>query len=137
MEPVIMEQISMYLVGLPCPPIPVTLKISPFAKREDTEDDYEYDELAKKICSSHDVLAGLIVAAMQRKNRQLNEERMKKQMKITEKFLDQLDKLDEKDVDGMYSACQVFTASYILSFDDAFTSGSSMIFPALVFFVCP
>ena len=118
MEPVVMEQISMYLVGLPCPPIPITLNISSFAKREETDDDDNGDEKERKVCSSHDMLAGLIVSAMHRNNQALNEVRMKKQMEITKNFLDQIEKLEESDVGGMYSACQVFTAYYILSFDD-------------------
>ena len=129
MEPVVMEQISMYLVGLPCPPIPITLNISSFAKREETDDDDNGDGKDRRVCSSHDMLAGLIVSAMRRNNQALNEVRMKKQMEITKTFLDQIEKLEESDVGGMYSACQVFTAYYILSFDDI--PGRSMQFSLL------
>ena len=111
-----MEQVSMYMVGLPCPPIPVSLDFTKLIRKHGVLTGEEVKGV--KVCSSHDLLAGLIFGAMQRNNKALNEIRKTKQLSITEALLTKLDGLEENDVDGMFSACQTFTAEYILAFDD-------------------
>jgi hypothetical protein len=111
-NPIIMEQIAMYMVSLPCPPLPVSLNVTTMLKTSnETEENIQ-------VCTTHDLLAGLIVCAMDRKNTKLNNLRKTKQLAITKTFLTTLDKLDEQDTSGMYNACQVFTNEYIMSFDD-------------------
>ena len=115
-DPRVMEQIAMYLVGLPCPPIPLSVDVTKFLKKGGVFTGEEVSN--RKICSSHDILAGLIVVAMKRGDKNLNAIRQKKQTTINETFLDTLDALDESDVDSMYKECQKFTAEYLLAFDD-------------------
>jgi hypothetical protein len=133
-DPVIMEQIAMYMVALPCPPLPILIPCSEVKKItqqkggeaiQEMEEDEECDDEQEKaiVCSSHDVLAGLLLCAMQRNNNSLNEVRKKKQVELTKKFLDfiMMNLKDEKDrmsVEDMYEACQKFTFEYIHSFDD-------------------
>ena len=115
-DPRVMEQIAMYLVGLPCPPIPLSVDVTKYMKKGGV---FTGEEISnRKICSSHDILAGLILAAMKRNDQALNAIRRQKQETITQTFLHTLDTLDESDVDGMYKECQKFTAEYILAFDD-------------------
>jgi hypothetical protein len=95
-----MEQLAMYMTGLPCPPMPVRLP-----------------RIDDKIATSHDLLAGLLVSAMTRGNGKLDEERKRKQVAITRTLLDQC--LASKDADEMYAHCQRFTAEYLHAFDDA------------------
>jgi hypothetical protein len=118
-NPLIMEQIAMYMVGLPCPPLPVSLDVETFVKPRKKGPSEETTTVANiQVCSTHDLLAGLILSAMQRNNKVLNDLRKIKQLAITKEFLITLDKLDQKDTDSMYNACQVFTCQYIMSFDD-------------------
>ena len=115
-DPRVMEQIAMYMVGLPCPPVPLSVDVTKFLKKGGV---FTGEEISKrKICSSHDILAGLILGAMKRNDPNLNSIRKQKQTTITKKFLDTLDTLDEADVDGMYRECQTFTAEYLMAFDD-------------------
>lgn len=122
-DPRVMEQIAMYLVGLPCPPIPLSVDVTKFLKKGGVFTGEEVSD--RKICSSHDILAGLILGAMQRNDQKLNAIRQKKQSTITQTFLNTLDTLDEADVDSMYRECQKFTAEYLLAFDDPFQPNPS------------
>jgi len=133
-DPVIMEQIAMFMVALPCPPIPVLVNASKMAKQlsnqpinNDDDDDEENNH--RITVSSHDLIAGLLISAMQRNNRHRNEERKQIQTVLTENFINKIKDLgvkqDIKDthtanliVEAFYQACMEFTADYIYSFDD-------------------
>ena len=108
----------MYMVALPCPPLPVSLDVDTFVKTKPQSARDPNKTSNVQVCSTHDLLAGLILCAMQRNNRALNNVRKVRQLAITKAFLIALDKLDESDTDSMYSACQVFTSQYIMSFGD-------------------
>ena len=114
-NPEIMEQIAMYMVGLPCPPLPVSLDVDTILK---TDKNSTATKSNVQVCSTHDLLAGLILCAMQRNSKDLNNLRKVKQLEITKAFLIAMDKLDQGDTERMYNACQVFTCQYIMSFDD-------------------
>jgi hypothetical protein len=116
MEPAIMEQIAMYMTSLPCPPLPMVLSIAP-----------EEGVAQEVICSSHDVLAGLLINAMSRNNVKANEARKAKQMAATRTLLAQCVE-KAQDAEEMYGLCQAFTAEYIHSFDDAGTCTPGMRF---------
>ena len=106
-----MEQISMYLTALPCPPLPARLLDG------DAKD---------QIVSSHDLFAGLIVAAMVRNNKELNDIRKVKQNEITRALLDNC--LASPNSKEMYKYCQQFTGEYLHAFDDAGASTPSVCF---------
>lgn len=125
--PVIMEQVAMYMVALPCPPLPVLVSSASFKGNKEKEEDDDNDEEVEKwmVCSSHDLLAGLLICAMQRNDQTQNETRKKKQIELTQTFIDSIlgksvGKLsvDDNIVDAMYTMCQSFTGEYIFSFDD-------------------
>jgi hypothetical protein len=126
MDPGSLERIAMYMVSLPCPPLPILVDIDQLKNKkisgkpvEDSDDEEERMAANEVVCSSHDILAGLILWAMERNDGKLNKLRETQQINITKRFLDLLDTLDIKDVDGMYKACQDFTAEYILCFEDS------------------
>jgi hypothetical protein len=126
MDPGSLERIAMYMVSLPCPPLPILVDIDQLKnkqiskkKSEDSDDEEDKTAANEVVCSSHDILAGLILWAMERNDNTLNKLRETQQINITKRFLNLLDTLDIKDVDGMYKACQDFTAEYILCFEDS------------------
>jgi len=106
--PALMEQLAMYAAALPCPPIPVQLP----TQEEPT--------------TSHDLLVGLLIAAMTRSNRTLNEVRKATQMELTQTFLDAA--MTAADTGAMYGHCKAFTAEYIHAFDDVNTCTPSVQF---------
>ena len=112
MMPVMMEQIAMYMTSLPCPPLPVKVL------------DGGTEQM--KVCSSHDLLAGLLISAMVRGNGVLNEQRKQKQMAITKKLVDQC--MASNNNINMYDVCKEFTAEYIHAFDDAGTCTAAVQF---------
>ena len=125
-ELAVMEQIAMYMTALPCPPLPVTVLMmlkKPAAAAEEDEDD-----VRRMPTSSHDLLAGLLIAAMTRGDAGLNAQRRTKQLAITDRLITELEGIGEKlrldaaasqwAQDTAYCACQQFTADYIHSFDD-------------------
>jgi hypothetical protein len=119
-NPAILEQIAMYMVALPCPPLPVKVNIDNYSGFN-TEDDKPDDEQLV-ICSSHDLLAGLIICAMHRNNARLNQTRKLRQIEITKTFIKDLigkfQKREVVDAETFYSLCGTFTADYLQSFDD-------------------
>ena len=119
-SPAILEQIAMYMVALPCPPIPIKVNVENYSGFDDEED--KPDEKKEVICSSHDLLAGLIICAMHRNNVVLNQTRKLKQIQITKQFIQALiekfHEQDDVDVDTFYKMCGTFTADYLQSFDD-------------------
>jgi len=118
-QAVVMEQIAMYMVALPCPPLPIKVKIENYNGFSD-EDKVDEDKLV--VCSSHDLLAGLIICAMHRNNHALNQTRKAKQIEITKQFIQNLiEKYKNEttvDADLFYQTCCTFTADYLQSFDD-------------------
>jgi len=120
-NPAFLEQIAMYMVALPCPPLPVLVNVEKYEGFEE-EDKADINEKNEAICSSHDLLAGLLISAMHRKNKTLNEQRKQKQLKTTENFIAELIDMNQKksmDTEKMYEACQRFTYEYLQSFEDA------------------
>jgi len=119
-SPAILEQIAMYMVALPCPPLPIKVNVDNYSGFDEEED--IPNEKKEVICSSHDLLAGLIICAMHRNNISLNQIRKAKQIEITKKFIQGLiEKFhveEDVDVDSFYNMCGTFTADYLESFDD-------------------
>ena len=107
-EVVIMEQIALYLTALPCPPIPVKVTLT-----------LKNNEHKQGICTSHDLLAGMLIAAMDKNDKNMNENRKTKQLGITERFITSMEKLNQQaSEDEIYKICQIFTAEYLDAFDD-------------------
>jgi len=131
MDPRILEQIAMYVVSLPCPPLPVFVNIEDFENpsASDTKSAEKEEEATRTICSSHDLLAGLVLGAMQKKDKAGNEQRKQKQIEITRAFIEELKKEEvAKSRDKLFDACKKFTAEYIFSFDDPNTTTPSIVF---------
>ena len=117
LPPTMLEQISMYMVALPCPPLPIML-----AK-------FSADEKPQEmigICTSHDLLAGLLLTAMVRGNKELNEKRKQTQLAITKTLIDKCAR--SSNASEMYEYCQEFTAEYVHAFDDAGTCTPAVCF---------
>ena len=91
------EQIAMYLTALPCPPLPI--------------------RAGEALTTSHDLLAALLVMAMQRSAHALNETRRARQIALTEALLDALLR-SRGDARAAFLACCRFTAEYIYAFED-------------------
>ncbi len=112
---IIWEQLALYVTAMPCPPLPVMVMLrgeEGAAATTTTEGGYKY-------ASSHDLIAGLVVMAMQRGRRDLNEVRKQKQIALTEALLCALEALPaEDDGSAAYVACQQFVGGYIHAFDD-------------------
>jgi hypothetical protein len=100
MKPELLEQMAMYATALPCPPLPLRLS---------SLDNHT-------VQTSHDVLVGLVMAAMVRGNPQLNEERKQLQRRITQTLVERC--LASKDASEMYAHCKTFTGEYLHAFDD-------------------
>jgi len=77
----LLAQIAMYMTALPCPPLPIYVRVR--SKKEERE----------QARSSHDVLAAMIIAAMRRGNQALNDLRKQRQIKLTEEFITSLEAL--------------------------------------------
>ena len=121
-----LEQISMYMTALPCPPLPVML--AGFGQAGQAGQDSEKKEEIQ-LCTSHDLLAGLLISAMVRGNRELNEQRKQRQLQITRTLLDKC--LASSDATEMYAFCKEFTAEYVHAFDDAGTCTPAVCFLAV------
>ena len=104
----LMEQLALYFTSLPCPPLPV--------------------RVSGILTTSHDMLAGLLIAAMTRGNRALDETRKHKQISITRKLVSQCEAAT--DATNVYEHCKEFTAEYVHAFDDAGTCTPTMCFLA-------
>jgi hypothetical protein len=122
-NPNIMEQIAMYMVSLPCPPIPVLVNV----------DNKENEEPGKEtVCSSHDLLAGVLLCAMQRNSKEKNEKRRKKQVETVETYISEIikaacgsspevltaDRREKMDFEAFWSSSKKFTCNFLTSFDD-------------------
>lgn len=141
-DPNLMEQVAMYMVALPCPPLPVKVNVENFCEKNDENESVEIKE---SVCSSHDLLAGVLICAMQRKNANMNNERKIEQIQITETLIEtiltiysskvhqkgsilsvkeEFDKIDNKKecMELLFDAFKKFTAEYLLSFDDKNTT---------------
>lgn len=128
-NPVIMEQIAMYMVALPCPPLPVLVNTERYHGFNE-EDKEEMNENNEVMCSSHDLLAGLLICAMQRDNKKSNEIRKEKQIKLTQDLISKVisvfkqwneneSEVDKKAmVNHLFNVFQEFTTQYLYSFDD-------------------
>ena len=103
-EAVLMEQVAMYMAALPCPPLPLIV-------HQEMEDDLP------KECykNSHDLIASLLILAMQCGDAKLNEKRREKQTELTNKLLQKL-KNCNNNTNLAYEACSEFTAGYICAF---------------------
>jgi len=126
-NPSIMEQIAMYMVSLPCPPIPVLVHVDENKKNEDDTGDKE-----ETVCSSHDLLAGVLLCAMQRNSKEKNEKRKRKQVEIVERYIFEIikaaspespvsltsDRKEKLDFDAFWHSSQKFTCDFLTSFDD-------------------
>ena len=88
-------------------------------KNED--EDADADEEEEGYASSHDLLAGLLVMAMERGKSDLNEARRTMQMRLTSELITSLEKAAEAQTpsaDVLYAACVRFTAEYVHAFND-------------------
>jgi hypothetical protein len=103
-QAVLMEQVSMYMAALPCPPLPLIVK------QEISEDE---DRECYK--DSHDLIATLLLGAMGLGNQALNQQRQAKQIEMTDKLLCSI-KAADGDVGIAYTAFCEFTAGYICAF---------------------
>lgn len=105
MNSAIMEQVAMYMASLPCPPLPLIVN-----ENNDNPSERQY-------CNSHDFIASLLLNAMACGNNNLNQERKKKQIELTEGLLKNLGNLSVPiDVDKAYTHFSEFTAGYICAF---------------------
>jgi hypothetical protein len=105
-------------------------ELSSMQASEDEDDDDDNAVLPRRMpTSSHDLLAGLLLAAMHRSDADLNAQRRIKQIAITDRFITELERIGERlrgqnatpiaEVQrAAYLACQQFTADYIHAFDD-------------------
>ena len=107
----------MYMTALPCPPLPVNAVLS-----------MPDGETKRVSTSSHDLLAGVLVGAMNRADAGRNRLRQKQQMALTDRLITALEGAAAPEAG--YDACKRFTAEYILAFDDD-ASGASLQFLAM------
>ena len=125
------EMIAMYLTALPVPPVPVWVRMTAKGKKRfdiftesgdaipQEEDDPDEDgKTEEKLTSSHDLLAGLLVAAMSRDRADLNHARMERQQVLVEEFVTSLGAM-KGDVAAYYAACVRFTGGFVHAFCDA------------------
>ncbi len=99
----------MYLTAMPCPPLPILVESSSSSGKNG---DQHYS-------NTHDLIAALVVMAMDRGNRRLNEQRKAKQLALNEELICALEQLPAgDDGSGAFAACQRFVGGYIHAFDD-------------------
>ena len=104
--PKLLEQLAMYFVAWPCPPLPVLV--------------------SGELTTSHDLLAGLLMLAMTRNNAGLNKERESRQVLLTNEFVTQC--VGCSTAQEMFEHCKRFTGEYVHAYDDAGTSTSGFCF---------
>jgi endonuclease YncB( thermonuclease family) len=113
---IIWEQLALYLTAMPCPPMPllVTAEVS-----VEKTDDPSTPTTTRHNANSHDLIAALVLMAMDRGNKALNEQRKEKQLALNEELIHALEALpDDDNGDGAFAACQRFVGGYIHAFDD-------------------
>jgi hypothetical protein len=104
--PKLLEQLAMYFTALPCPPLAILLN---------------GDET-----TSHDLLAGLIMLAISRNDKALNDVRKEKQTRLVDELLER--GLGCLTLSEMYDNCRQFTGEYIHAFDDKGACTSGLLF---------
>ena len=114
------EMIAMYLTALPVPPLPVWVRMTP---RDGDGESHE------GLTSSHDLLAGLLVAAMDRDRPDLNKVRMERQQVLVDEFVGAM--AQQTDVAAHYDACVRFTGGFVHAFCDAQQTTPQVRFGAL------
>ena len=110
-EMAVLEQIAMYLTALPAPPLPILPDNTVTEQRH---------------ASSHDILAGLLVVAMQRRRPDLDAARKAQQLQIIQTLISTLDaepvpSTPEEEAGFRERALQAyrrFTADFIEAFTD-------------------
>lgn len=102
------EQITAYFATLPCPPLPI-LATKPPGEAEDAP-------AVPRVASSHDLLAQMLLLAMQQNNKELNERRKGFQQDATHRLVEALNAKPEPCAERIYYLFQCFTADYISSF---------------------
>ena len=134
----ILEQIAMYVTALPCPPLPMLI--------------------GGRYASSHDLIAVLLLAAMDRNRPDLNLIRKEKQIAVTKSLIHALEesllgfsnnnnnnKENEKKRSSsacstkrtnVYEVYQRFVADYIRAFEDEGTAGPGVNFLPLEHVEC-
>lgn len=90
MDPKQFEIVAMVLSSTPVPPLPLVVG-------KEIPDEITYVAGEHVICNSHDLLAMLMVSAMQRNDKAENEMRQKTQQTATEKLFQDLDLIDTND----------------------------------------
>ena len=100
------EMVAMYITALPAPPLPVWVRM----KRTSSSTEGEEGGYT----SSHDLLAGLLVAAMLRDRPDLNRKRMARQKAL----LDELDAALRSGAPAPFEAYVRFTGQFLLAFGD-------------------
>jgi hypothetical protein len=100
------EMVAMYITALPVPPLPVWVRIASSNQTQDGE--------TEGYASSHDLLAGLLVAAMVRDRPDLNRKRMARQKAL----LDELDAALRGRPASAFEAYVRFTGQFLLAFGD-------------------
>jgi hypothetical protein len=100
------EMVAMYITALPVPPLPVWVRIASNQTQQDGE--------TEGYASSHDLLAGLLVAAMVRDRPDLNRKRMARQKAL----LDELDAALRGRPASAFEAYVRFTGQFLLAFGD-------------------
>ena len=107
--PALFEQVAMYFASLPCPPLPV------LAVRDCPDTDDELNG-APVICSSHDLLAEMLLHAMYKDNQLLNAKRKVFQVDVTRRLMDAIRAKPPPGPERTYFLLQQYTADYISSF---------------------
>ena len=125
------EMIAMYLTASPVPPLPMHVCITKnptttTSKKTKEEDDDDADAGKDGYTSSHDLLAGLLIAAMAQDSPDANKVRMEKQLKLSEEVAGELERIAGALVSGqmeraaavqaMFNACMRYTGGFVLAF---------------------
>ena len=109
--PALLEQVAMYFASLPCPPLPV------YALREHAQHCDDDDEAETPIiCSSHDILAQMMLHAMHKNDQASNAKRKTFQIDVTRRLLEALNVTPPPGPERTYFLFQQYTADYISAF---------------------
>ena len=109
-QPALLEQIAMYFASLPCPPLPI------MAVRESSSEADDADGGKPVACSSHDLLAEMLLHAMFKGNKALNAKRKEFQIDVTRRLLEALQAKPQPGPERTYFLFQQYTADYIAAF---------------------